>query len=108
MMAANINDTTAAAFVYSYLQEKDPKYAETFKKKTNAVSFHFVVFYLTRGLSNGSLVWRTTCSFSLKFLILKLFKLRIVFICNDMFYIISLCSMLTNYVFCSFICSQFF
>jgi hypothetical protein len=38
-MAANITDTTAAAFVYSYLQEKDPNYAETFKKKTNAVSF---------------------------------------------------------------------
>lgn len=40
-MAANLNDSTAAAFVYSYLQEKDPKYAETFKKKTNAVSLHF-------------------------------------------------------------------
>ena len=28
-----------AALVYSYLQEKDAKVAEAFKKKTNAVSF---------------------------------------------------------------------
>ena len=43
-MATNFDptiDPTAAAFVYSYLQEKDPKYAEAFKKKTNAVSFFF-------------------------------------------------------------------
>ncbi len=38
-MATNFDDSTTAAFVYSYLQEKDPKYAEAFKKKTNAVSF---------------------------------------------------------------------
>lgn len=38
-MANNVDDSTTAAFVYSYLQEKDPKYAESFKKITNAVSF---------------------------------------------------------------------
>lgn len=44
-MAANINDTAAAAFVYSYLQEKDPNYAEAFKKKTNAVRYNLFLFH---------------------------------------------------------------
>lgn len=44
-MAANISDTAAAAFVYSYLQEKDPNYAEAFKKKTNAVRYISFLFY---------------------------------------------------------------
>ena len=34
---------TVAALVYSYLQTTDPKVAENFKKKTNAVSCRIVL-----------------------------------------------------------------
>jgi len=36
-MADNPSEGAVAALVYSYLKEKDPKFAEDFKKKTNPV-----------------------------------------------------------------------
>lgn len=44
-MADNQSESAVAALVYSYLKDKDPKVAEAFKQKTNAVTNIVLIFF---------------------------------------------------------------